>query len=184
MKIPGYLGLAATALLMLASCNDNSDTSSNNSDTNGDKPSLAKSDEAAEIAPRQAGDVPAKSPTGDVPDTPAPQEIAPASPPAIAQSAAASPPAAYLQCRACHSTEPGKHGIGPSLAGIASKPAAGVPGFRYSSALKASGIVWNRESLDQWLAGPTRMVPGTRMVRSVRSAEQRKAVIDYLETLK
>jgi cytochrome c len=166
MKIPGHPGLAATALLMLAGCSDNSGTS-------GNKPSLADSDEAAEIAPRQAGDVPEKAPTGVVTDTPA-----------VGENVAASPPAAYMQCRSCHSTEPGKHGIGPSLAGIASRPAAGVPGFRYSSALKASGIVWNRKSLDQWLAGPTRMVPGTRMVRPVRNAEQRKAVIDYLETLK
>ncbi len=99
------------------------------------------------------------------------------------EGAAAQPPTAFLQCRACHSVEPGRNGIGPSLAGIAGKPAASVAGFRYSSALQTSGIVWSRDRLDEWLSAPPRMVPGTRMMQAVRSVEQRKAVIDYLETL-
>jgi len=102
---------------------------------------------------------------------------------APATAAVAAPPAAFMQCRSCHSVEPGKNGVGPSLAGIAGKPAAGVPGFRYSDALRNSGITWTPEKLDEWLAGPMKMVPGTRMVQMVRNADQRKAIIDYLETL-
>lgn len=116
--------------------------------------------------------------------------------PASAQSSAApdptpataavpdKPPVAFVQCRSCHAVEPGKNGIGPTLHGIVGKEAGSVSGFKYSSALEESGIVWNRETLDEWLMGPMQMVPGTRMVVPVRDAQQRKEIIDYLETLK
>jgi cytochrome c len=102
---------------------------------------------------------------------------------APATQAPAAPPAAFMQCRSCHSVEPGKNGVGPSLAGVFGKPAAGAPGFRYSDALRNSGITWTPEKLDEWLTGPMKMVPGTRMVQMVRDEEQRKAIIDYLATL-
>ena len=101
-----------------------------------------------------------------------------------AAEAAAEPPAAFMQCRACHSAEPGKNSIGPSLAGVVGRKAGTVPGFSYSAALKESGITWNAATLDQWLTGPMRMVPGTRMVISVPDAARRKQLVQYLATLK
>ena len=74
--------------------------------------------------------------------------------------------------------------MGPSLFGIVGSKAGDVPDFTFSPALKASGIVWDRDKLDTWLQGPMKMVPGTRMVVNVPDAEARKAIIDYLETLK
>ena len=59
-----------------------------------------------------------------------------------------------------------------------------MPGFNFSPALKASGVTWDRQSLDTWLQGPMKMVPGTRMVIGVPDPQRRKDVIDYLETLK
>lgn len=110
---------------------------------------------------------------------------APASDPASAAAAVPDkPPMAFMQCRSCHAVEPGKNGIGPTLHGIVGKKAGSASDFKYSSALEASGIVWNRETLDEWLAGPMQMVPGTRMVVPVRDAQQRQEIIDYLETLK
>ena len=97
---------------------------------------------------------------------------------------AATPPAAFFQCRSCHSVEPGKNGIGPTLAGIYGQKAGEVPGFAFSDALKESGITWDRATLDQWLAAPTTLVPGTRMVIGVPDPVRRKEIIDYLETLK
>ena len=126
-----------------------------------------------------------EQPSDDAPASPSASETPAPAPPseAPATEAPAAPPAAFMQCRSCHSVEPGKNGVGPSLAGIAGKPAAGVPGFRYSDALRNSGITWTPEKLNEWLAGPMKMVPGTRMVQMVRNEEQRKAIIDYLATL-
>lgn len=96
---------------------------------------------------------------------------------------AAAPPREYMQCRSCHSPQAGKHGVGPSLHAILGRPAGSIEGFNYTSALKQSAIVWNRETLDSWLEAPRKMVPGTRMVMAVRDAGRRAAILDYLESL-
>jgi cytochrome c2 len=97
----------------------------------------------------------------------------------------ASPPQAFNQCAACHSTEPGKTIIGPSLAGVYGHKAGQIPGFQFSDAMKNSGMVLNAANLDKFLADPKGTVPGTIMAfAGLKEAGQRKAVIDYLKTLK
>src|SRR5437899_3076735 len=72
--------------------------------------------------------------------------------------------AAFQQCAGCHSTEPGRHLTGPSLSHVWGSKAGTAEGFRrYSEALLRSGIVWNQQSLDGWLAKPEALVPGTSM---------------------
>lgn len=94
-------------------------------------------------------------------------------------------PAAFAQCAACHSTEPGRNGIGPSLAGAFGRAAAQGEGFAYSEAMRSSGLTWDAATLDTYLTSPMKMVPGTRMAfAGLADADQRKAVIAYLETLK
>jgi len=96
---------------------------------------------------------------------------------------AVSAPSAFTTCRACHAVEAGKNLVGPSLAGIVGSKAGAVPGYAFSPALKASGLVWTEDTLDRWLQGPARMVPGTKMMIGVPDPAARKAVIDYLKTL-
>lgn len=85
------------------------------------------------------------------------------------------------RCGACHSLDANR--IGPAHRGVFGRRAGAVAGFRYSQALKASGIVWTAASLDRWLAGPPRMVPGTAMGVSVASAQDRADLIVYLKTV-
>lgn len=100
-------------------------------------------------------------------------------------AAADGKPAAFAQCAACHSTEKGKHGVGPSLAGIYGTKAGDVAGYAFSDALKASGLTWDDATLDKWLTSPMKTVPGTRMTYAGMSdPAQRKAVIEYIKTLK
>lgn len=84
------------------------------------------------------------------------------------------------RCAACHSVEPGENDVGPSLAGVVGRKAGSLAGFDYSPALKASGKMWTGPQLDQFLAGPQKMVPGTRMAMAVAEADQRQALIAYL----
>jgi cytochrome c len=105
-------------------------------------------------------------------------------PSATLAETAATPPPAFSQCRACHTVEPGKNSIGPSLFGIVGSKAGDVPGYSFSPALAQSGIVWDPANLDTWLTNPMKMVPGTKMVISQPDPEKRKAIIDYLQTLK
>ncbi len=87
----------------------------------------------------------------------------------------------FRKCAACHSLEAGRSKIGPSLAGAIGRAAGSLPDFRFSSALSQSGLTWNQQTLDAFLADPSKAVPGTRMVfPGLTNAEDRAAVIAYL----
>lgn len=88
------------------------------------------------------------------------------------------------ECAVCHSNVPGGSGYGPSLAGVVGRKAGSLPGFDYSSALKSSGLVWNKATLSQFLTGPSQLVPGTTMQATVPSTAERTDLIAYLATLK
>ena len=71
--------------------------------------------------------------------------------------------------------------IGPHLEGVFGRPAASVPGFDYSPALRTSGLVWTPRSLEAWLANPAGFVEGTTMAfTGYRSAEDRRDLIAHL----
>ncbi len=61
------------------------------------------------------------------------------------------------------------------------RAAGSVANYNYSAALKASNIVWNETTLDQWLADPQALVPGTKMMFSVDNAQDRADVIAFLK---
>ena len=113
--------------------------------------------------------------------------VAPAPDTATTPAVAAGPakPAAFGQCAACHSVEPGMNGVGPSLAGVVGRKAGTIAGFSYGAAMKAYGKTWDEATLDTYLTSPAKTVPGTRMTYVGQSdPAQRKAVIEYLKTLK
>lgn len=89
----------------------------------------------------------------------------------------------YILCQSCHSiNEGGINKIGPNLYGIVGQPAGEVEGFVFSASLLQSGLVWDAETLDAWLANPSRLVPGTTMVfGGIPGAQQRAALIAYLQ---
>ena len=108
-------------------------------------------------------------------------------PPAADATTADAPakPIALAPCAACHSVSAGQNGIGPSLAGVFGRKAGSLMGFDYSAAMKASGKVWDDAALDNFLTSPMAAVPGTRMTYMGQTdPAKRKAVIDYLKTLK
>lgn len=91
--------------------------------------------------------------------------------------------AVFRLCMACHAIarDTGQM-TGPSLSAIVGRPAASVPGFAYSPAMRHSGIVWDEDTLDRFLADPRRVVPANRMAfPGVRRAEDRRALIDFLK---
>lgn len=88
----------------------------------------------------------------------------------------------FNQCRACHSLEPGRNMVGPSLAGVFGRKAGTAPGFNFSAAMRESGVVWDEKTLDQYLADPRRFMPGNKMAFiGLRVAQQRNDLIEYLE---
>ena len=81
----------------------------------------------------------------------------------------------------CHSLEPGKNILGPSLAGIIGRKAGAEPGYSYSPAMKQENIVWDTNTLDRYLADPQKMVPGNKMpFPGLKTEQDRADVIAYL----
>jgi len=74
----------------------------------------------------------------------------------------------FQDCAACHATQPGVNNVGPSLHGVFERKAATVADFRYSPALKRSGITWTAEAIDAFLADPQKVVPNNRVVFRTR----------------
>jgi cytochrome c len=86
------------------------------------------------------------------------------------------------RCSGCHALDVNKEG--PKLRGVYGRHAAAVADFPYSDALKKTGARWDEATLDGWLADPDAMAPDTDMAFRLKDAEERKAVIAYLKTLK
>ncbi|HEY5808892.1 MAG TPA: cytochrome c family protein [Povalibacter sp.] len=71
----------------------------------------------------------------------------------------------FAQCSACHAVGAGaQNNVGPVLNGVVGRPAGTYPSYRYSSAMKRSGLTWDEPTLRQYLQGPDKLVPGSKMV--------------------
>lgn len=87
----------------------------------------------------------------------------------------------FRKCQACHSIEPGKNILGPSLAGLMGRKAGAVDGYNYSPAMKQANITWDPKTLDAYLADPGKTVPGNKMpFPGLKTEHDRADVIAYL----
>jgi cytochrome c len=93
---------------------------------------------------------------------------------------------AFQRCFACHSVDPDEPAKlqGPNLSKLLGRPAAQLPGFAYSQAMRkaaAAGLIWDAATLDRYLADPDSVVAGTAMsVPPVRDAQERADLVAYL----
>jgi cytochrome c len=83
------------------------------------------------------------------------------------------------RCTGCHAMTADREG--PRLQGVFGRIAGEVAGFTYSDALKNAHIVWNRASLERWLADPDGLVPGNNMSFPVLNPRERLDLIGYLK---
>jgi cytochrome c len=91
------------------------------------------------------------------------------------------------ECAECHSAAKGKNKKGPSLFGIAGRPAASVGDYsNYSDALKHSQWTWNEDTLRKYLSQPAaKALPGTKMkYDGLDDPKELDALIAYLNTLR
>jgi cytochrome c len=88
----------------------------------------------------------------------------------------------FEECATCHTTEQGVNNVGPSLHGVFGRKAGEIADFRYSPALKGSGITWTPQTLDTFIADPQQRVPGNRMpFAGMPDAADRADLIAYLQ---
>lgn len=90
----------------------------------------------------------------------------------------------FRQCKACHSTEDGQNGTGPTLYGVVDRAVGSVAGYGYSGKLVAVASEWTPENLNGFLENPKQFAPGTKMsYRGMSDVEDRANLIAWLNTI-
>ncbi|MDR2216585.1 MAG: c-type cytochrome [Nevskiaceae bacterium] len=89
-------------------------------------------------------------------------------------------------CPTCHSVvKDDELKVGPNLFGVLGRKAGDTKSLMGPSEnLKKYGVIWNAETLDEFLANPDAKVPGTAMIGVLADPQQRADMIAYLSTLK
>ncbi|WP_423878158.1 copper-containing nitrite reductase [Bradyrhizobium sp.] len=130
---------------------------------------MVKSEAIAASAPVQGIATPDNEPKKAVADTTGPQGDAVAG------------RQVFKKCQACHSLEPGKTVLGPSLSGIVGRKSGAEPDFNYSPAMKQAALTWDAATLDAYLMDPQKIVPGNRMpFPGLKTDQDRKDLIAFL----
>ena len=89
----------------------------------------------------------------------------------------------YRACVACHSLDPNRNMTGPTLAELWNRKSGSLASFpRYSSVLKSAGIIWNDDTLDEWIKDPQHFIPGNTMTfPGMKDARQRADLLAFLK---
>lgn len=152
----------------------------------GSRPQAEAPPAPAPAAPAHGGHdhMAAAGPAASAPAPAAPPAKAPAQTADAASGAAGDPVAGrqvYRKCQACHSLDPGKNMLGPSLAGVIGRKAGTEAGYSYSPAMKSSGLTWDVATLSNYLAAPQKVVPGNKMpFPGLKTDHDRVDVIAFL----
>ena len=201
--LPGTLGSAAAILLVVIAANSPTQTNSRRAELEPSPSAAMASKDTPALPQRAPPQAPAPTPavtTGDA-AKPAPVHdlviVKAQAEPVAAQPEKGQPKAAaagaagseddtagrqiFKKCQTCHSMEPGKTLLGPSLAGVVGRKSAADANFNYSPALKQAALTWDPATLDAYLTDPQKVVPGNRMpFPGLKTDRDRKDVIAFL----
>jgi len=90
------------------------------------------------------------------------------------------------RCVVCHSLEKnGPFRVAPNLWNIVgAEKARDRSWYAYSPALIRKGGTWTEEDLDSFLKDAPAFAPGSTKSIRVKDSEERRAIVDFLQTLK
>ncbi|MEQ8665844.1 MAG: hypothetical protein RIC16_08965 [Rhodospirillales bacterium] len=92
----------------------------------------------------------------------------------------------YRKCANCHAlTASERQRAGPHFEGLFGRPAGSVEGYRYSTALLNTNVVWSPETVAElFRIGPDRFLPGTKMpVQQIPSDDALESLVEYMRTI-
>ncbi len=88
----------------------------------------------------------------------------------------------FRKCKACHVVNKEQNRVGPHLVGIMGRSAGAVDGFKYSKAMKDSGITWDEGTIAEYLKDPKGYIKGNRMAfAGLKKDDDVANVIAYLK---
>ena len=95
----------------------------------------------------------------------------------------------FNKCKACHKLKAGKHGVGPSLAGIVGRKAGTAAGYKKYKGMKGANWVWDEALLSEYLTNPRKFAKKrngkkSSMVLKLKKQADRDNVIAYLKAAK
>jgi cytochrome c len=102
--------------------------------------------------------------------------------PAFADGDKAKGEKTFAKCKACHSLDAGKNGVGPSLQGVIGRKSGTGAGFKYSLPMIDKALVWNKENLEKYLRDPKGFIPGNKMIFVGLKGDEADDVIAYLQS--
>ncbi|MCB1381695.1 MAG: c-type cytochrome [Notoacmeibacter sp.] len=87
-------------------------------------------------------------------------------------------------CRRCHATDAKDPSYGPPLENVVGRGAGTYPGYKYSTALEASGIVWTPAALRAWMEDNDGFMPGTKMRHvGIEDRTVQDFILSYLQSI-
>ncbi len=140
--------------------------------------------DAADAAPETAeADATEAEATEAESEAPAPVETAELDPALVAAGERA-----FRKCSACHQVgETAQNRVGPQLNNVMGRTLGGLDGFNYSNTMVEmgeSGLVWNNETMAEFLAAPRSYVPGTKMsFAGIRNDDELAAINAFLQSV-
>lgn len=102
--------------------------------------------------------------------------------PAFADGDIAKGEKVFNKCKACHEIASDKNKVGPTLQGVIGRQAGAVPGFNYSEATAASGVVWDAATISEYVEKPKEFIAGNKMAfAGLKKEDEIEDLVAYIE---